>query len=184
MPVTDGFAGTGSGVARLPYRGRVGEPTEQDAIRIGTQEREDAIKIIGDHFSEGRLPLGEYEERVSKAIEAQTRGELRPLFRDLPAPYPAFMVPPVRQVAPVPVPTFPQHTAIQVVPSDRYRIVAGVLQIVLPFGTGRFYTGHTGIALAQLFTMFIGVGVIWSIIDGVVMLVGGGTDAYGRPLKI
>ncbi|HEY0454560.1 DUF1707 domain-containing protein [Actinophytocola sp.] len=164
----------------------MGEPIGQDAdaIRIGTQEREDAIKILGEHFAEGRLPVDEYEDRVGKAIDAQTRGQLRPLFGDLPAPYPAFMVPPVRPVAAVPVPVFPEHNAVQVVPSERYRVVAGVLQILLPFGIGRFYTGHTGIALAQLFTMFIGVGVIWSIIDGVVMLVGGGTDAYGRPLKI
>ncbi len=185
MPVTARLRGTGRGVARLPYRGHVGEPSEKDELRIGTQEREDAIKILGDHFSEGRLPIDEYEERVGQAVEAQTRGELRPLFRDLPAPYPAFMVPPVRRVEPVPVPMYPQRTAVErVEPSDRYRVVAGVLQIVLPFGTGRFYTGHTSMAMAQLFLMFIGVGVIWSIVDGIVLLVGGGTDAYGRPLKI
>ncbi|HCT75902.1 MAG TPA: TM2 domain-containing protein [Micromonosporaceae bacterium] len=64
------------------------------------------------------------------------------------------------------------------------RIAAGVLQIVLPFGVGRFYTGHMGIGLAQLLTVFIGVGVIWSMIDGVLLLVHGGTDGRGRPLRL
>ncbi len=163
----------------------VGEPVGSDQLRIGTAEREEAVRILGDHFAEGRLAVDEYEDRVGMAVEARTRGELRPLFDDLPTPYPAFMVPPVRPVEPVPVPMYPQYTGVQPYePSDRYRVVAGVLQIVLPFGTGRFYTGHTAVALAQLFTVFIGVGVLWSIIDGIVLLIGGGTDAYGRPLRI
>jgi hypothetical protein len=170
-------------VARLSYRESVGEP-EADDLRVGTREREEAARILGDHFAEGRLPVDEYEERVGKAVEAQTRGDLRPLFRDLPAPYPPFMVPPVRPVQPVPVPMYPPYNAVQPAePSERYRVVAGVLQILLPFGIGRFYTGHTGIALAQLFTMFIGVGVIWSFIDGIVLLTSGGTDADGRELR-
>lgn len=170
-------------MARSRIVDHVSEPAESDELRIGTREREEAVKLLGDHLSEGRLELGEYEERVGKAVEARTRGELRPLFRDLPPPYPAFMVPPVRPVMPVPVPVYPQRAVTEYEESDRYRVVAGVLQIIFPFGVGRFYTGHTGIALAQLFTMFIGVGVIWSFIDGIILLAGGGTDAYGRPLR-
>ena len=171
-------------MARLPYRELVSDPAGSDELRVGTREREDAVKVLGDHFAEGRLQVDEYEDRVSQAVEARTRGDLRPLFRDLPAPYPAFMVPSVRPVQPVAVPVYPQHTALQLDESDRSRVVAGVLQIVFPFGIGRFYTGHTGIALAQLFTMFIGIGVIWSFIDGIVLLTNGGNDADGRPLRI
>jgi len=172
-------------VARLKYRCFMAEPIGTDLLRIGTAEREEAVRILGDHFAEGRLAVDEYEDRVGRAIEARTRGELRPLFDDLPTPYPAFMVPPVRPVVPVPVPMYPVYAGVQSYePSDRYRVIAGVLQIVLPFGTGRFYTGHTGVALAQLFTVFIGIGVLWSIVDGIVLLIGGGTDSYGRPLRI
>jgi hypothetical protein len=65
--------------------------------------------------------------------------------------------------------------------SDKSKIIAGVLQIVLgAFGTGRWYTGHYGIAVAQLLTCG-GLGV-WSLIDGIVMLVGEPTDPEGRPL--
>ena len=60
-----------------------------------------------------------------------------------------------------------------------------MLQIVLPFGVGRFYTGHTGLGVAQLLIVLLtyGVGAIWPIIDGIVLLVGGGTDSYGRQLQ-
>src|SRR5690242_14514404 len=34
--------------------------------------------------------------------------------------------------------------------SDKSKVVAGVLQLLLPFGVGRLYAGHTGIGIAQL----------------------------------
>lgn len=65
--------------------------------------------------------------------------------------------------------------------SDKSKIVAGVLQLVLgAFGAGRWYTGHYGIAVAQLLTCG-GLGV-WALIDGILMLVGNVTDPMGRPL--
>lgn len=183
-------------VRRCRYRVDVADdPTDKDDLRIGTQEREDAIRILGEHMAEGRLEVDEYEDRVATVAEAKTTGTIRPLFKDLPAPYPAFMVPPVQPqpLAPMPpmlmpppqgapVPMYPQYVALPVMPSERNRYVAGILQIVLPFGVGRFYTGHTGMALAQLFTCFIFVGFIWSFIDGIILMVNGGTDAQGRPL--
>ena len=48
-------------------------------------------------------------------------------------------------------------------------------------GIHRFYTGHIGIGLVQLFT-FGGCG-IWTLIDLILIAVGSYTDAYGRPLK-
>ncbi|GAA1398550.1 DUF1707 domain-containing protein [Pseudonocardia kongjuensis] len=69
--------------------------------------------------------------------------------------------------------------------SDRQRIVGGLLQLFLPFGVGRFYTGHTGLAVAQLLvTLFtFGFGAIWSFVDGIVILAGSPTDPAGRPLR-
>lgn len=65
--------------------------------------------------------------------------------------------------------------------SDKSKIVAGVLQLLLGgFGAGRWYTGHYGIAAAQLVTCG-GLG-IWALIDGIMMLVGNVTDPQGRPL--
>lgn len=165
-----------------------------DELRIGTAEREAAVKILGDHMSEGRLALEEYEERTAAALEARTRADLRPLFKDLPAPYPAFMAPPAPyhslpppgayQAAPSPAPFAFGPPPASPYESERYRVAAGLMQIVLPFGIGRFYTGHTSIGLAQLLTSFIGVGVIWSIIDGIIILASGGTDVDGKQLRM
>ncbi|MDQ3788548.1 MAG: DUF1707 domain-containing protein [Actinomycetota bacterium] len=158
--------------------------TDSDELRIGTVEREDAVRLLGEHMSEGRLSLEEYEERTAAALEARTRGDLKPLFKDLPAPYPAFMTPPApyRSAPPAPFPSAPPPVTRH--ESDRYRVAAGVMQIMLPFGVGRFYTGHTSMGLAQLLTSFIGVGVIWSIIDGIMILANGGRDADGRELRM
>jgi hypothetical protein len=157
-----------------------------DDLRIGTAEREAAVKILADHMAEGRLALEEYEERVAAALEARTRAELRPLFKDLPPPHPLFMLPP--PIAPYVAPPPPNPFQFGPPPapgeSDRYRVAAGLMQILLPFGIGRFYTGHTNMGVAQLVTSFIGVGIIWSFIDGIIILAGGGTDAEGRKLRM
>jgi hypothetical protein len=162
----------------------VEDVTDSDELRIGTVEREDAVRVLGEHMSEGRLSLEEYEERTAAALEARTRGDLKPLFKDLPAPFPAFMAPPPAPYRPVPPAPYQAPPAVTRYESDRYRVAAGVMQIMLPFGIGRFYTGHTHMALAQLLTSFIGIGVIWSIIDGILILANGGTDVEGRDLRV
>jgi len=70
--------------------------------------------------------------------------------------------------------------------SDKSKVIAGILQLLLGgFGAGRFYTGHTAIAIAQICVCFFtcGVGVLWPMIDGVLMLTGRVTDSDGRPLR-
>ncbi|MEU3465827.1 TM2 domain-containing protein [Streptomyces sp. NPDC006733] len=67
--------------------------------------------------------------------------------------------------------------------SDKSKVTAGLLSLFLGgFGVGRFYTGHIGMALGQLFTLG-GCG-IWSLIDGIILLTGNNnTDAQGRVLR-
>ena len=67
--------------------------------------------------------------------------------------------------------------------SDKSKLVAGLLQIFIgTLGIGRFYTGHTGMALAQLFTCG-GLG-IWALVDGILLLVKNDwTDARGLYLR-
>jgi hypothetical protein len=66
--------------------------------------------------------------------------------------------------------------------SDKSKVVAGILQLFLGgFGVGRFYTGHTGMAVAQLLTCG-GCG-IWALVDAIILLVNGGTDSHGRRLR-
>jgi TM2 domain-containing membrane protein YozV len=71
--------------------------------------------------------------------------------------------------------------------SDKQKLVAGLLQIFLGgFGVGRFYTGHTGLAIAQIAVTWCtcGAGGLWPLIDGIMMLTGDEiTDINGRPLR-
>lgn len=70
--------------------------------------------------------------------------------------------------------------------SDKQKLIAGLLQIFLGgFGVGRFYTGHIGIAIAQIAVTWLtcGLGSFWPLIDGIMLLVGDSTDANGRPLR-
>jgi hypothetical protein len=164
-------------LTRLSTVDQVNDP---DFLRIGTKERDEALKALGDHFAEGRLPVAHYDDRVTKAIEAETRGDIRALFADLPPPYPGFLAPPVPQMPQMPA-VYGRYDLVGT--SHRNKVVAGVLQIFLPFGIGRFYTGHTAMAVAQLLLSMAFVGVIWCWIDGIVLLVNGGKDADGRWLR-
>ncbi|WP_456785795.1 TM2 domain-containing protein [Cellulomonas sp. P5_C5] len=82
--------------------------------------------------------------------------------------------------------------------SDKSKAVAGLLQIFLgSVGAGRWYTGHTGIASAQLALLAVGIGTAWlligflfiaaagawSFIDGIVLLAGNSRDARGLKLR-
>ncbi len=70
--------------------------------------------------------------------------------------------------------------------SDKTKLAAGLLGIFLGgFGVGRFYTGHTGLGVAQLLVSVFtcGLGSLWGLIDGIMILVNGGTDAQGRVLR-
>ncbi|MDH6577158.1 TM2 domain-containing protein [Kitasatospora sp. MAP5-34] len=75
------------------------------------------------------------------------------------------------------------HPANNAELSDKSKVTAGLLQIFLGgFGAGRFYTGHTGMAIAQLCTCG-GLG-FWALIDGIIFLTSNDrTDAQGRKLR-
>lgn len=70
--------------------------------------------------------------------------------------------------------------------SDKSKVTAGILQLFLgAVGAGRFYTGHTEIAIAQLIVTIVtfGLGAVWGVADGIVLLAGRNTDPDGRPLR-
>lgn len=89
------------------------------------------------------------------------------------------------------------HPTLGLPYSDKQKVVAAVLQIFLgKFGIGRFYMGHTNLAVAQLVTCMLGVWVfswftcgmsafvlLWPVIDGIVILTSDSLDAQGRPLR-
>jgi TM2 domain-containing membrane protein YozV len=69
--------------------------------------------------------------------------------------------------------------------SDKTKLVAGLLQILIPLGIGRFYIGDTKIGVWQVIvTVFTcGLGALWPFIDGIVILATDSVDAQGRPLR-
>src|SRR5208337_5267200 len=83
--------------------------------------------------------------------------------------------------------------------SDKSATTAGLLQLFLGlFGIGRFYIDSTKIAVAQLclglfgvlFTLFCFLGfpfllggIIWAVVDAIMMFTGSVKDNYGRKLR-
>ncbi|SCL30129.1 TM2 domain-containing protein [Micromonospora pallida] len=70
--------------------------------------------------------------------------------------------------------------------SDKSKVVAGILGIVLGgFGAGRFYMGDTKTGVWQLIVSLVtcGIGGIWGFVDGILILINGGVDGQGRPLR-
>lgn len=60
-----------------------------DQLRIGDAEREQAAAALGEHFVQGRLATEEHAERLDQVWAARTRSDLAPVFRDLPGHSPA-----------------------------------------------------------------------------------------------
>ena len=69
--------------------------------------------------------------------------------------------------------------------SDKSKLIAGLLQILVPIGIGRFYIGDISTGIWQLVVTILtcGIGAIWPFVDGILMLVGNVTDPQGRPLR-
>jgi TM2 domain-containing membrane protein YozV len=70
--------------------------------------------------------------------------------------------------------------------SDKSKLVAGLLQIFLGgFGVGRFYLGDTKTGVWQIVVTVLtcGIGSIWGLIDGIIILATDSTDSQGRPLR-
>jgi len=57
---------------------------QADRLRIGTAEREEAMRLLSRQFSEGRLSPDEFSERSAAVSSALTRADLAPIFADLP----------------------------------------------------------------------------------------------------
>ena len=73
-------------------------------------------------------------------------------------------------------------------PGLKSKTVAGILNL-LPLvgvpvgGIGRLYLGYNEIGIAQLLLSFVCLGMLWSIVDGFMILTGSvTTDAEGKPL--
>ncbi|WP_301546918.1 TM2 domain-containing protein [Gordonia sp. X0973] len=85
-----------------------------------------------------------------------------------------------------PQPGYPMYDSFGNPLSDKSKLVAGLLQIFIgSFGVGRFYLGDPGIAIAQIAVTWLtcGIGAIWPLIDGIMILMGNVKDSQGRTLR-
>jgi hypothetical protein len=101
-------------------------------VRIGTSEREEAIRALAEHLTEGRLEITEYDQRSALVAAAKTRGELAAIFDDLPDPNPVRSRP-----VPPPIAVEPDHPLIQ--KEKRSRTTVVVVAFVL-FALGAIVT--------------------------------------------
>jgi hypothetical protein len=118
-------------------------------VRIGTTEREEAIRALSEHLGEGRLDIGEYDQRSALVAAAKTRGDLAAIFDDLPDPNP------IHPPAPVPVPAQPEDPLIQ--KEKRSRTTVVVVAVVL-------------FALASIVTVTAILGEWWALVPALLIV--------------
>lgn len=69
-------------------------PHGPDSLRLSDAERETASQALGEHFAQGRLDADEHAERHERVWASKTRGDIPPLFADLPGGSPLHPAPP------------------------------------------------------------------------------------------
>jgi hypothetical protein len=60
-----------------------------ESLRISDADREAAMELLGEQYAVGRLSKDEFDERSDAVWSARTRGDLAPVFADLPVRSPA-----------------------------------------------------------------------------------------------
>lgn len=80
---------------------------------------------------------------------------------------------------------FGVHPVLGIPYSEKSKDIAGLLQILVPVGLGRFYTGHMKLAIAQLLVTLctLGLGSVWCLVDAIRIFMGRCTDVNGNLLR-
>ncbi|MEC3978129.1 DUF1707 SHOCT-like domain-containing protein [Amycolatopsis sp. H20-H5] len=118
-------------------------------LRISDQDRESALRALGEHVSVGRIDIDEYGDRSVRITSAKTRGELAEVFEDLPKPHPVFDRP-APAMSPVPTSSTTAEPAVataygssSVQWSDRplpQRLAAALVPFMWVVGLALFFT--------------------------------------------
>jgi len=130
-------------------------------LRLSDSERQDAVARLSSYAAEGRLSDAEATERAASARSATTRGDLAPLFADLPAE-------PI--TAPPAAPARPDGSS-----RGRYRRSAVLVSALMPFiAVGLFFL--TGVAWGYQFAW------LWFLLIPVtgILVYGPGSDREDR----
>jgi TM2 domain-containing membrane protein YozV len=113
-----------------------------------------------------------------------------PYGQPTPPPYgqpgqPGYPVPPPGAYGVSSTTPYGIHPVTGIPYSDKSKIVAGLLQILIPIGIGRFYIGDNKTGVLQLVVTLItcGIGALWPFVDGIIMLATDSKDANGYMLR-
>ena len=95
------------------------EPNRLDVLRCADQDREVVATLLNTAYADGRLTFDEHAERIARAYDAKTFGDLNSLTTDLvafdrpapPAPMPHYAATPAPQPTPH-VPAAPAYGAL------------------------------------------------------------------------
>jgi uncharacterized protein DUF1707 len=98
-------------------------------LRVSDAERNAVTERLAAHYSDGRLDQAEFDERVSQAMSAKTRGDLDGLFDDLPDPEPTGASGTGRQAGPA-VPYRPRRRG----PAHPILMIALVIALMIAVG--------------------------------------------------
>ncbi|WP_167880264.1 DUF1707 SHOCT-like domain-containing protein [Nocardioides guangzhouensis] len=118
---------------------------DDDQLRISDAERERAAADLAEHYTQGRLSTEEHAERSDRVWAARTKGDLLPIFRDLPGPYG-----PPREAEPWARPTERAHWSTGPRPCAGRRDASAPVVVVLVVLLGITVAMHVPVFLAGL----------------------------------
>ena len=98
--------------------------------RIGDAERQEAMDVLGKHFTAGRLDITEYDNRLASITNAVMQSDLAPVFADLPplvSPSPA-PPPSVGPAAATNAPLYPPNAGYE--PENRTKVLYRFLMLL------------------------------------------------------
>lgn len=75
-----------------------------EQLRLSDAERDEAARVLGEHYAQGRLTAEEHEERQERLFAARTYADLPPVFHDLPGGSPLHPTPVAPPWRPTPGP--------------------------------------------------------------------------------
>lgn len=107
---------------------------------MGNTERDEALRVLGEHLTVGRLDAEEYGLRAAQVSTARTRGDLTRLFTDLPPPHPCLDPPVPALRAPAEERPVARRDFASMAPAQRLATslvpLAGIVALALFFGAG------------------------------------------------
>jgi uncharacterized RDD family membrane protein YckC len=128
----------------------------RERLRASDRDREQAVEVLHDAATEGRLSADELDERLALAFAATTYGELDRLVDDLPAPLPP--APPPLRSRPVRAGWWPRFGAM-LIDVILVSLIAEVLRAALHARVGSELTVLVSVAYFTFFEGRLGAGM-------------------------